>query len=118
MTEHLVSTGSYTIDVARDFSAYPGGRYARLGPFSGEAFRKEQLEPALQRGGNVIVILDGAESYPVSFLEEAFGGLVRVSGYSKSELEQRLKIQASKPRLATLRDLAWNYINKAPAKSK
>lgn len=70
--EHIVK-----IRIAKDFSRVPAGRYYSDGPFSGERFRKEKLEPPLLNGDRVEVIFDGARGYGSSFLEEAFGGLVR-----------------------------------------
>lgn len=70
------------IDVARDFSRTPGGRYASQSESSGEEFRKTILEPALRAGNDIVVDLDGAAGFTTSFLEEAFGGLVRVFGPS------------------------------------
>ena len=65
------------ISVARDFSTVPAGRTKNDGPNSGERFRDELLYPAIRSGAEVTVDLDGAEGYGSSFLEEAFGGLVR-----------------------------------------
>jgi hypothetical protein len=69
-----------TIDVGRDFSMTPGGRFMSEGEFSGEEFRKRFVEPALDRGCNVVIDLDSAEGFTTSFLEEVFGGLVRKYG--------------------------------------
>lgn len=71
-----------TINIPKDFSRYPAGRYKADGPFSGEGFRNKFLLPPLRRGEAVTVELDGARGYGSSFLEEAFGGLVR-SGLNK-----------------------------------
>lgn len=68
------------IDVARDFTPTPGGRYRKEGEYSGEEFRERFLEPVLDQGGQVIVDLDGPEGFTTSFLEEVFGGLVRKYG--------------------------------------
>ena len=65
------------IKISDSFSRYPAGRYIKDGPFSGELFRNEFLEPALQGGNKTIIDLDGTRGYGSSFLEEAFGGLVR-----------------------------------------
>ncbi|HHW4136600.1 TPA: STAS-like domain-containing protein [Yersinia enterocolitica] len=61
----------------KEFSKFPGPRYISLGEFSGEEFRDEYLIPALEKYDEVTVNLDGVFGYGSSFLEEAFGGLVR-----------------------------------------
>lgn len=65
------------INVARDFSKYPAGRYIEDGPASGQAFREKFLIPVLRDGGSLTIELDGTRGYGSSFLEEAFGGAVR-----------------------------------------
>ena len=40
----------------------------------------------------VTVVMDGVAGYGPSFLEEAFGGLVRKEGFDKQSLESRLKL--------------------------
>lgn len=69
------------INIAKDYTRMPGGRSICEGPFSGEDFRKKILEPkyleAKKNGDELTVILDGGFGYATSFLEEAFGGLVR-----------------------------------------
>lgn len=83
-----------TIQIAKDFSRYPAGRTTKDGPFSGELFRKKFLEPNITSQDQIIIDLDGARGYGSSFLEEAFGGLVR-AGYSKVELRNKLVIKAT-----------------------
>ena len=69
------------INIARDYSKTPGGRYRKDGKFSGEDFRENFLIPkylmAKESGEQLIINLDGGYGYGSSFLEEAFGGLVR-----------------------------------------
>ncbi|WP_313158317.1 STAS-like domain-containing protein [Kluyvera cryocrescens] len=60
----------------KDFTKYPGPRYITLGDFSGEEFRDSILIPELVND-DIIVNFDGVYGYGSSFLEEAFGGLVR-----------------------------------------
>ncbi len=64
----------------KDFSEFPGPRFRSIGPDSGEEFRETVLIPAIQENGieNISVNLDGTCGYGSSFLEEAFGGLVRM----------------------------------------
>ncbi|GAA5113476.1 hypothetical protein GCM10023211_21680 [Orbus sasakiae] len=60
----------------RDFTKYPGARLRKLGPGSGEEFRDDFLIPQLD-GKNIQINFDGTIGYGSSFLEEAFGGLIR-----------------------------------------
>lgn len=69
----------------KDFTKYPGPRYEDLGDFSGEEFRNKKLIPALE-AGNIEVNFDGVYGYGSSFLEEAFGGLVR-RGIDKEKIK-------------------------------
>ncbi|HHQ4762958.1 STAS-like domain-containing protein [Aeromonas sobria] len=74
----------------KDFSVFPGPRTKELGENSGEAFRDDILIPAIRSHGQVCVDLDGVFGYGSSFLEEVFGGLVRVgtsSGISESDIQ-------------------------------
>ncbi len=80
------------IDVAKDFGRFPAGRFRSDGRYSGERFRQEFLVPALKKGGIVTVEMDGAAGYGPSFLEEAFGGLVREEGFDKERLFCSLRI--------------------------
>ena len=103
-----------TIEIGKDFSRTPGGRYISDGPFSGELFRDRLLVPALrkarQSGQRVVVLLDGTRGYLSSFLEEAFGGLVRMSGFSHDELRRLLEIKSIDPFYDTYKLLATRYI--------
>ncbi len=67
------------IRICEDFTDTPGGRYITEGDFSGELFRNKILYPKLQEanGDKLIVDFDGCYGFGTSFLEEAFGGLVR-----------------------------------------
>lgn len=82
-----------SINLAKQFSTYPFGRYPKHGPDNGERFRLEYLEPALRAGGVVTVDISGARGLAPSFLEEAFGGLIR-AGFTKADLDQRLVIRS------------------------
>lgn len=99
-----------TITVADQFSRYPAGRYRSDGPRSGEVFREDFLLPALRSHDQVIVNLDGAMGYGSSFLDEAFGGLVRSNGYTTSDLHNRLVINTKRE---PLRKEVWLCIDTA-----
>ncbi len=102
------------INIAKQFSSTPGGRFYTDGPYSGQKFRDEVLVPALKTGDRVEVVLDGVRGYGSSFLEEAFGGLIRL-GQDKVELAKRLSITVHSPMFKHYKDLIEMYIEKAAA---
>lgn len=103
---------STTIDIAKDFSDIPGGRFPRDGEFNGETFRDKWLAPALSKG-DVVVILDYTEGFGSSFLEEAFGGLVRHYSFSDDEIRKRLKLIADTAPAQRYKRLAETFIEDA-----
>lgn len=70
-----------TINIANEYTKTPGGRFKSEGEFSGEDFRDGILLPkyleAVKHNQILCINLDGGYGYGSSFLEEAFGGLVR-----------------------------------------
>lgn len=72
------------IKIADEFTRTPGGRWKRLGENSGEEFYETLLLPrfeqAIEERGKLFVYLDGARSYPNSFLDQSFGELAREKG--------------------------------------
>lgn len=98
-----------TISIANDFSRYPAGRYESDGPFSGEAFRRILVEKLIECR-QVTVAMDGTLGYGSGFLEEAFGGLVRVCGFCAEDLPDRLHISSIYPGLLME---VWSYIEQA-----
>src|SRR5664279_3809964 len=97
-----------TINVAQDFTRFPSGRYKRNGNTSGEAFREKHLEPSISAGEEVTVELDGTIGYGSSFLEEAFGGLVRSLKITSASLKTKLHIVTAD---ATLLEEVNGYID-------
>jgi hypothetical protein len=80
------------------FSSTPYGRYPSDGPDSGQRFRTEYLMPALtdKEVDKVVVRLDSVSNgyeYGSSFLEEAFGGLIRKEGLSTEEVLSKLEVE-------------------------
>lgn len=100
------------ITVAKDFSDCPAGRYYADGPFPGQKFREQLLYPALKASDILEVDMDGTLGYGSSFLEEAFGGLVRECGMTAAELRAKLRLKCS---VATYVNRAWKYIDEADA---
>jgi len=93
-----MSTNTKLIDIGRDFSRYPAGRYESDGPFCGEIFRQKFLVPAITKNEKIIIELDGTAGYGSSFLEEAFGGLVRL-GYSANQIKTVITLHSEDPSL-------------------
>lgn len=101
-----------TIVIARDFSKFPAGRYREDGKASGAAFR-DMLVDALQSAEGVVVIFDGVAGFGSSFLEEAFGGLVRECHMDKAFLNERLHLRTDESDLSDFVKLAERYIEEA-----
>lgn len=107
-----------TINIAKDYSETPLGRYPADGDFSGERFREEFLRPAFKESDQVVVEIADVEGYGSSFLDEAFGGLVREGYFDAKDMHKRLKINCSNPDYEIYRGLIWKYIDEARAKKK
>lgn len=101
------------INICDDFSNTPGGRTREEGPFSGEEFRETILLPALEeaekRNEKLKINFDNCFGFATSFLEEAFGGLVRID--KKENVFERLIIKAEED--VTIPELIKKYIKNA-----
>ena len=104
-----------TISVANDFSATPAGRYKADGPYSGQEFRDKFIIPALQNYDRVIIDLDGTLGYGSSFLEESFGGILRVSGYDYETIKKKLEVHSSRTFYS---DRVWFFIKDSANQKK
>lgn len=104
-----------TINIKTDFSAVPIGRYSADSDVSGEKFREKLLKPKLKELGNgekLKIDINDVAGYGSSFLEEAFGGLVRSKDFSKQELHDKLEIIADEV-YEMYSELIWEYIDNA-----
>ena len=97
------------IAVAKDFNKFPGGRYPKHGEGNGQEFREKFLLPHLSKGKKVEVVFDDAAGFPASFLEEAFGGLIR-AGLALQVVEELLTIVPEDADSEVYKDEAWQYI--------
>lgn len=79
----------HTINVVKDFNKRPYGRYPEDGDGCGQYFR-DFLVSELKKYDQVHVVLDGYNRYGRSFLDEAFGGLIRHEGFKYDDLKRRL----------------------------
>ena len=101
---------SWTLNIARDFSRYPAGRYKTDGPYSGEYCRTKYIVPALKKGDQLVIELDGTLGYGSSFLEEAFGGLVRSEGLNAADLRSKVQLRSDDTSLV---QEIWDYVDDA-----
>jgi hypothetical protein len=106
-------TKNVTITIANDYSKCPAGRFVTDGPNSGERFRNDLLGPALRDNDRVTVIIDGVEGYGSSFLEEAFGGLVRELKFKKDDIKNRLAVTYKDQAFKMYSDMIWEYVGQA-----
>ena len=87
---------SIEIKIQTDFCPRPGPRYIIEGDYSGELFRQTILFPEFKRAlaekKKLIVNLDGPAGYGTSFLEESFGGLIRVEKMDYQTIIDNLEI--------------------------
>lgn len=108
------------INVIKDFSKKPYGRSPEK-VMKGEendtglVFREKLLAPRLtdciSQGNKLRVILTGYNRYGRSFLDEAFGGLIRDDGFTYKQLEDYLDIEHKD--VQSIVDLSWERIKKA-----
>tara|TARA_R110000751_G_scaffold144643_1_gene248231 strand:+ start:1071 stop:1430 length:360 start_codon:yes stop_codon:yes gene_type:complete len=107
------------IDLAKQFSPYPSGRFPSDGTHNGQAFRDDYLMPALVKAKSargtekVVVNIDGVRTFGSSFLEEAFAGLIRKGWFTRDEMERLLVIECSKPHLMIFKESISGYIRAA-----
>lgn len=84
--------------VAQKFSKTPGPRTVIEGSHSGELFRKSYLHPLMDRlvkdKKRIVLDLDGTAGYGTSFLEEAFGGLIREDGFDKKTIKKHIELKS------------------------
>lgn len=102
-----------TIRIA-DYAPSPGGRFVSDGDYSGEWFRDDILAPALREAAAnsemLTIVLDGTSGYGSSFLEEAFGGLIRRRMFAPRVVRDTLKIEAISRLYKPYKSLAEKYI--------
>lgn len=98
MNASTINVTKTIIDIGKDFSHYPTGRYETDSPFSGELFRTKLLVPALINKQQITIELDNTAGYGSSFLQEAFGGLVRI-GYSSAQIKTAITLHSEDPSL-------------------
>ncbi len=104
------------ITVTKDFHPYPAGRYPEDGAGNGTTFRELFLLPAIKAGEHLTINLDGAPGYPSSFLEEAFGGLVRAH-VDPQVIRKLLKFEVTQPGFDRYVAKIWEHVDRAAART-
>lgn len=108
-----------TLDIANEFSRYPAGRTNNDGRFNGNRFREELLRPRLQqaiRTGNKLEInFEGVRTFGSSFLEQSFGGLVRINKIDKKVALNTIIFTYVSPVYRNYVQLSKRYIKEAAA---
>jgi len=106
-----------TINIGKDFSPDPAGRYRSDGNSSGEAFREDHLKDAILKlapGEKLqIIIDDNVEGYGSSFLSEGFAGMVKFGYITADELLSKLDIVYTNADFEFYRDKILQYIKEA-----
>ncbi len=105
----MTAMTAHVVDMGKDFSRYPAGRTDKDGKFNGTAFRNAHLIPFVKSGKKVVVMLDTGFAYGSSFLEEAFGGLIR-SGVDKKTATSLLELNTND---SALREEITRYLEAA-----
>lgn len=100
-----------------DFSSYPVGRFPKDGPYNGQTFRDTILIPnvrtAIDERKRLVVSLKDVWSLGSSFLEEAFGGLIRVHKIDKNALLSILEIDEGVPENKIYSSAIFRHIQNA-----
>ena len=85
-----------TLSISKDFSRVLGARFPHEGNHSGQEFRTKILLPKLREAmvkkEKLCIILDGTAGLGASFLEEAFGGLIREDKIPYEELQSIIEL--------------------------
>ena len=103
------------LNIGKEYSRNPSGRYPKDGPNSGERFRKDILLPilgSLEPNEKLKIILDDdVKGYGSSFLSEGFGGVVRDGHYKASELLSTLILHHDKTDFLFFKERIEKYIS-------
>lgn len=98
-----------------EYSPYPGGRYIRLGEFSGEDFRETVLREVFKNNDKIIINASGIKtSFTPSFLDEAFGELA--DEYKLEKFNETIELFSDTN--PNLKDKMMYYVNRALKKNE
>lgn len=105
------------IDVGQDYHDFPAGRDESDSP-NGEKFRLEYLEPKLKENVYIEINFNNIYACTPSFLEEAFGGLIR-AGFTKRAINKFISFV--EPTEVKYKEYIWaakKYIDEASKKAR
>lgn len=106
------------IKISDDFSEIPGGRYISEGKYSGEQFREtllaQKYQEAKEKKTDLEIDFDGCYGFGTSFLEEAFGGMVRI--HHEHGILKRLRLISTEDE--TIPGNIKKYVEEAEEKDK
>ena len=110
------------LNIGKEFSSVPSGRFRSDGKTSGETFREDLLLIRLRElspGEKLRVILDDdVEGYGSSFLVEGFAGIVKYGYMQSVELLSKLDIACNNSEFLFYKNKIIQYINEAKFGSK
>lgn len=107
-----------TLNIGKDFSPDPAGRYRSDGEGNGESFREDFLKPALnslQNGEILQIIIDdgGIEAYGSSFLVEGFAGIVKYGYFTSDDFLKKIEIKYNNEEFEFYKNKIIQYIKEA-----
>lgn len=86
------------LSIKQDFSETPGPRYIFEGEYSGELFLKtvllSRVNEAIKTKNKLLIDLDGTAGYGTSFLEESFGGLIRLHKVNLNNFKKFIELKS------------------------
>ena len=105
------------INIAKEFTPMPIGRFRTHGNKSGQAFREDILYPkiceAIRNKDTLKVDFTDMLSLSSGFLEESFGGLVRQHGMKPDEVLKTIEFLSKNNLLGLYIELSKEYIQEA-----
>lgn len=110
------------LNIGKDFSTDPAGRFYTDGPSSGELFREKYFLPALKElgPGEVLEVIldDDVEGYGSSFLSEGFAGIVKYGYIPSDKLLQMISLTNTNPDFDFYKKKTIEHIKSAKFASK
>lgn len=81
---------SNIFNITKEFSKRPCGRYKEHGNYSAERLREIILEKLNSSNDVLTIDVSGLSMFSSAFINECFGGMIRLNLISKSDLNNRI----------------------------